>query len=519
MGRSRSEPEFLPFEETLERNVDHELAVFTARISEEINRRFRADPVRFYNPHAKQREFHENMARFRIWASGNRVGKTFALSIETGCGCLGFRPYLLDDDRHTLEIDPALVPDHARFVNGRGEPVRVPTTGLLVASGFDRGIADVVLPYMRTWFGPYIAREGKGTGGQIVELIFKNGSRLVFGSYDQDSKKFEGTSYDFVGFDEPPPRDHWIAIRRGLVDRVGRAWFAMTPIREPWVYDEIWMKAIEGHPEYAAIKASWYDNPWREEDDSFIDSLSEEEKQVRIYGNWVHLSGRIYKEFDRRTHVVDPFPIPDSWPRYQIVDPHGRRPFAVVYAAIDEADDIWIYNEWPEKWHHEMSGSGMDIDAYVSLFRSIESGSVVTYRIMDPAFGKQTQGANYMSFREEFALPGRDLYYDCSISNAIEEGHMAVKGLLRHDPAKPLSAMNHPRLRVFSTCRNTIWSLEHYVWREAKRSDLMGLEKPREIGKDFCDCLRYLAMSNPHYARPASWNRYGGNVGKYGRTG
>jgi hypothetical protein len=48
----------------------------------------------------------------------------------------------------------------------------------------------------------------------------------------------ESSYWDFIHFDEPCPRELFIAHKRGLVDRNGKFWFNCTPISEVWINDE-----------------------------------------------------------------------------------------------------------------------------------------------------------------------------------------------------------------------------------------------------------------------------------------
>ena len=58
-----------------------------------------------------------------------------------------------------------------------------------------------------------------------------NGSSIDLQSYDQDVALFESADYDWAAFDEPPPRPIWVAVQRGLTDRRGPSWIAMTPLK------------------------------------------------------------------------------------------------------------------------------------------------------------------------------------------------------------------------------------------------------------------------------------------------
>jgi hypothetical protein len=77
---------------------------------------------------------------------------------------------------------------------------------------------------------------------------------------------------------------------RGLIDFRGRAWLTLTPISEPWLFDEIVGKA-DG-------KKVWFttgdirDNPYLSEEaiQDFESKLLPEEIEARIHGKFIHLA-------------------------------------------------------------------------------------------------------------------------------------------------------------------------------------------------------------------------------------
>ena len=495
----------------------HRDLIRQAKARWELAQRELIDPLAVRTFHPKQRDFMLNPARFRLFVGGNRSGKTTCLVAEIIHAALGFRPFLLKTTKHTLEIDPTTLPVRFRFCNGAGRPVVPPTRTLVVANGLDKGIGSVIIPKLRDWGGPYIEKDIKGGAGTIQGIMWRNGSRTDFGSYDQDPSKFEGTSYHAIAFDEPCPRSVWIPCRRALVDSLGRAWWALTPISEPWIFDELYTRAVEGDRDYYACDVTFFDNKFRQKDPEFIESLTDEEAEVRIYGRFRHLAGRVYKEFSRDVHLIEPFDIPEDWPRWHVVDPHDRKPFAMIWAAIAPDGTIYVYREWPDDRRYEqMRSSDMDIPAYAKLIAALEAKDYVTFRVMDPAFGRQVKAVHFLSLAEEFARYG--IFFDTNVSNDIRQGHLKVKEYLAYDRKKPIGPLNKPRLFFFRNLRNMIWSLEHYIWDEGKRTGRGLREKPREIGKDHCDALRYLCMCEPRYAYARTWNRYAMPVGSYGEA-
>jgi phage terminase large subunit-like protein len=71
----------------------------------------------------------------------------------------------------------------------------------------------------------------------------KCGSKLHIRSYDEQASSYEGQDYNFIHWDEPPPRDVWLAAERGKIVTNAPSIYTMTPLKEPWIYDELSLKA------------------------------------------------------------------------------------------------------------------------------------------------------------------------------------------------------------------------------------------------------------------------------------
>lgn len=462
--------------------------------------KFQVDPISCYTPHPKQAAFHNADARFRLFLGGNRSGKTHCSVIELLSHALGFRFWKIPNATYSQPFiaNPDRVPIEARVTNSRGRILRPPTHGLCVADGFDNGILGIIVPKLQEWGSPYIKEWHKGASGTLNMVEFVNGSTCKFASYDQAAKKFEGPSYHYVLFDEPPPEEIWVACRRGMVDHSARAWFTLTPLREPWLFDRIYMRAVEGDANYWTISASFFDNPFRERDVEFLDDLTEEEAEARIHGRFIHLQGRIYKTWSRDLHVIDDREIPPTWPRFQVVDPHNVKPWATIWAAIGPGDTIEIYQEWPIKPLEKISRVSMTYDDYASLYRSMEGWTEQTpekaevyWRIMDPNFGRTRAVGNQRTVAEEMAERG--FFYDTSVNDDIDSGHFKVMSYLRPN------ADGKPQLLVHRSCRNTIVSMERYTQDPNAKETVRSTIRPHPKWKDIPDCIRYLCMFEPTF--------------------
>lgn len=60
-------------------------------------------------------------------------------------------------------------------------------------------------------------------------------------------------------------------------------------------------------------------------------------------------TGLVYKEFESEIHVVKPFPIPRHWRVYRGMDFGSNNPTVCVWVALDDDDNMWIYDEHYEQ--------------------------------------------------------------------------------------------------------------------------------------------------------------------------
>lgn len=64
-----------------------------------------------------------------------------------------------------------------------------------------------------------------------------------------------------------------------------------------------------------------------------------------LRGLWVAAEGMIYTEYDPELHLVNPFPIPESWPRYWSLDFGFVNPLVVACWAQDADGRLYRYRE------------------------------------------------------------------------------------------------------------------------------------------------------------------------------
>jgi phage terminase large subunit-like protein len=278
------------------------------------------------NAHEDQISFHEAKNRVRLFFGGNRSGKSTAGTNEARWLAEGTHPF--------------------------NKEFRTPSKGCIVVQDFQTHARDIILPKIAEWFPPGLIVDREKNQAKVdVKMRLKNGSTIDMKSHDQDLKVFEGSDYDWVWFDEPPPELIFKAIWRGLTDRRGICFITGTPIVEPWMYDLYKKAAAEQNKGlYWYVFADIHKNAknlgegsveeGQRRIDEFLDALDPEEREAREKGRFLHMSGLIFKDWDRGIHLVNEFPWPHSWPILISVDPHPRKPWAISFLGITASGNV-----------------------------------------------------------------------------------------------------------------------------------------------------------------------------------
>lgn len=407
-----------------------------------------------FKPHKGQASFLEAKQRIRCMFSGNGFGKTTALTIDLVYTHLERHPY-----RDTVNVR------HSWFL----------------ITGFDK--VEDYWNEIKRWCPPSkLPTVNKMGTSAIKRLEWPNGSVTTFYSHDQDSGKLEGTNIDALFCDEPPPRDLWVAAYRGL--RNNPDYFiviAGTPIAEPWLYTEIYQPwALKKDPNIFIIQGATHENPYLSKQwiEDFKSRLTEDEVRTRLYGEFSHLQGRVFKEFSRLGNVFTFQKWPDEWPVYMAIDPHPRKPHTALWLGVT-SDDICVVID-------ELVIEG-DIEDFANAIKAKEADckyKVISRRIDNSGSGTDWNRDSFIAQLGKLGIrtsPMRKSEKD--VASSIQK----IKLLLKNK-----------QLRFLENCVHTISDMELYAWQDYRNPAQAGVnEKPRKIHDDMIDPLRYIIMSNP----------------------
>jgi phage terminase large subunit-like protein len=434
--------------------------------------------------------------------------------------------------------------------------VKVPNQGIVGCEVAGQVLAQNIEPkfmeLVPRYCQPEVTRYSDGSIKSMTLTYGFNGeicgSTAHFRSYVQPAESFEGILADWIHWDEPPPRAILNAAERGKMKTNAPSWLTMTPLKEPYIYDLFSLHAFNhggDDQEIAIFRCSTWENcqdwcrdcnitiPENDPDrlsigqlrpikncpgcgrvmgfmpragiENYLKKITDpDEREAREEGKWKHLSGLVYKELDRNSHLYDDFAIPAEWMRIEVVDPHDARPTRWLFGAVSPEEIV--VNGRPANriyWYTYLlpQGNIESIARSVRVKRAEHNYKEPAMVILDAKYGSQTrQTAEFeTSWEEELEKAGiRHIILSHSAPGDISLGHKRVKEYLQPHYSTVKDRSFPGMLFAREGCkgdRGPIQDMTNYMWKE-------GTDKPEEAYKDMCDCVRYGALEQPVYKPP-----------------
>lgn len=509
--------------------TDDELAELASQVISLRDTTKQQKQLELYEPASDEAlQVHKSVATEQLLVGGNRSSKTETMMVEWAIQMTGIVPICLRD------IYPK-------------EKLRAPIRSRIVCESLTNTWAPVIRPKLQWWkwsgrgenggpnghwgwIPPDFLKKGQWDDSWLEKervLTLTNGSTCQIMSYDQDVQDFSGSSMHLICHDEGPPEHIYRENKMRIIDADGRLMIAMTPPdeestswRAAWIYDELWEK--RGSPNIDVFQLFTLKN--RILDPEMIakvtSGLSAQQLKVRLEGQFMHLSGRIYPTYsDSPTqwcftcqnigivveglcvtcggnnvatfcHFIEPIDGVYGFPGIFCIDPHPRKPHAMAWYAISPSDDVFQVAE-------------LEVDAEPDMVwqkaRDIETKLClnVVRRFMDPNMAKSPAGVTNKrgrTVRDEFDAVG--LRCDLADDNR-ETARARLTAMLKPDPRT-----KEPRFFVFDTCTRTNYMMKRYVWDEwattsSHNKDPKAL--PAAKFDDFPALAQYMINSNPSY--------------------
>lgn len=472
----------------------------------ELEYRKNRNPLKFHRLLTMQEKFKADPAKFKCIFGGNRSGKT-----ECVADCVVEESL----ERENLKI----------WVAGETYQDSV---------AIQQNKISKLVPRHQIKYGKY----DEINGYTNRKLKLKTGSLTTFKSYDQKRESFQSDDIDIVWDDEEPPLDIYKEQRMRLLDRDGTMIISMTSLKGVTeLIEEIFEDANVIESQYAPLVGKdlpriaekngvkfyflWTtENPHINQERTLAEAklMTQQEIMSRFYGMPINLTGKIYMNFNKMVHVTDIESMPEgNYTIYMALDPHDRKPWAMIWIAIHTTGTAYVIDEYPNKNFNEMMYDDKTYEDYAKVIRIKEAnikdifGIGVSRRILDPNFGNKTVQLATRQGGSASTTPKRELQKQGFVFkdgiDALEAGHLKVREWLHYESdRKTGEIVVQPRLMFCDNCENTIRHHSRYarkpvVTPSGDEKDKVG---PLEKYKDFCDCVRYLLMSNPGYREKQS---------------
>lgn len=231
---------------------------------------------------------------------------------------------------------------------------------------------------------------------------------------------------------------------------------------------------------YRSYRYTSFDNPFL--DTGWLESkkltMSPEAFNREYLARFEKFKGLIYKEFDRRVHIIPEFDINAGWHFYRTMDFGAVNPTVCLWIGVDNSDNIYVFDEY--------YNSGFTAEAHANI---INGKTNPNYPVL-MTFGDPSAAQEMLDYASKGCIitPATKIFTGGEmdwVNSGIEKVRQALK---------INSQTGKPRLFVSQNCVNTIREFESYHWME---KNTVGIQKDvPEKKDDHCmDALRYFMVS------------------------
>jgi len=278
------------------------------------------------------------------------------------------------------------------------------------------------------------------------------------------------------------------------------------------------------------IRALLQDNPYGlEYDPRYADKLEllpEAEKRAKKYGDWHAFRGSVFTTFrpirfpsepDNALHVIEPFIIPEWWPRIMSIDWGKRAMCHAMWAAISPDKRVYVYRERGWK-NRDISYWGSEIreindENHEHILHTTICGSAwqdrgietiadqfQRYSGLVPSSSENTPGSrisglqlvhDFLRWEQKKKILNRETFYDFVKAQEIYRLY-GPEALARYKSQffDEEDESNIPILQVFNACQILIEAIPMCIYDDKKIEDIAEFD-----GDDPIDNLRYLCKT------------------------
>ncbi len=346
-------------------------------------------------------------------------------------------------------------------------------------------------------------------------IDFPWGSRLIFGycDHENDILQYQGKAFDCIFIEEATQFTQFMiqALTESLrpsgmmvsyLNWIPRMYFTMNPGGVGHAYmkrlfiDQAYERK-ERPENYSFVPSTVYENDFlMKNDPTYVESLEnlpEQRRKAMLYGDWDVYEGQFFTDWrndsehylDRKyTHVVEPFPIPETWKRYRVMDWGYSKPFSVGWYAINHDDQAFRYREYYGCTGEPDVGVRMTPEQVADEIRKIEEQleppGVYIQGIADPAIFNSDTGKSIAESFEE-----KKVYFERA-DNSRLTGWNQMRERMKFDQE------GYSMLYVFNTNKHFIRTIPALLHDDTKVEDLDTKQEDH-----IADECRYFCMARP----------------------
>lgn len=279
------------------------------------------------------------------------------------------------------------------------------------------------------------------------------------------------------------------------------------------------------------IHSTLDDNPHI--DDKYARALegisSEAERQARRYGSWEAYLGQVFEEFrdrhyadepDNALHVIEPFDIPEWWPKIVAIDWGFNAKTWVGFAAISPMKRVYVYRELVfhrtkiEEWASYVreyiesdqprvikmcKSAGQDRGQEHTILQQVSSALNANVQLTSNTAGSRVAGKmllhEYFRWQTKHVPVREQLVYDEAHAQwLIRNKGMDAYNSYIESLQPEMSEANLPKVQIFNTCPELINAIKACSYDKTHVEDVAEFE-----GDDAYDGFRYLIDACDRY--------------------
>ena len=196
-------------------------------------------------------------------------------------------------------------------------------------------------------------------GGERVEAYqYPNGSRISLGGMDEPTRVLSSErDVIYINQAEELTLNDWEILTTRATGRAGNMPYAQMIADCNPGSPTHWIRTRAATGRLHLIESRHEDNPVLFDQATLkiteqgrrslavLDALTGVRYRRLRLGQWAAAEGAVYEGFDRAVHLINPFRIPDDWPRFRAIDFGYTNPFVCQWWAADEDWRLFMYRE------------------------------------------------------------------------------------------------------------------------------------------------------------------------------